>query len=495
MKRKVMCLIAAVCLLAAGAAQAQSYRVTSGSIAKTVFGSGSILAASQPGVYAKISAEVLDWFVEVGDEVKAGDVLMQMENDTLASEIWQLEHDIQPYQEDLLYTKTHTQYKYKQVRYDDGRLRYDVNTGEPLMEKYSDEITLRAPCDGRVMAVHIEEGSDALAVYREHGCIVMLSTDGRMKVELSAYDPMGLAYNQHVRVVGEGIDVTGVVTELRRYGTEATVEITDDSFPMDSPVTVFTEDGKKIADGILEINKPMAVSAYGGTVKGVAWNVQVGKYLERYDVIARINWDKTPLFYDNDVVLHEYVKKHIELEKAREKEEKLTIVAPCDGVIATIDVEKGDSVEDGTQLMSLVESGAGFELVLSIDELDIPMVELGQSVTVIPDALGDVQLTGVVQKIAPLGNTETAVTTYDVYVQLNGDVDERIKGGMNVTGEILVSSVQDALLIPSEALIADGSGWAVQLQNGSYASVTLGMTTDSQVEITSGLSEGDVIVY
>ena len=495
MKRRVMCLTAAFCLLMAGAAQAQTYRVTSGSIAKTVFGSGSVLAASQPGVYAKIDAEVLDWYAEVGDEVKAGDILMQMENDALADEIYQLESDIQPYQEDMLYTETHKQYKYKQATYEDGRLRYDVNTGEPLMVKYSDEITLRAPCDGRVMAVYIEEGSDALAVYREHGCVLMLSTDGRMKVELEGHDPLGLAYDQKVRVVGEGVDVTGNVIELKRYGTQATVQITDDSFPMDTPVTVFTEDGKKIGEGILEINKPMAVSAYGGTVKGLAWNAQVGKHMERYDVIARIDWDQTPLYYENDVVLHEYVKKHIELEKAREKLEKLTIVAPCDGVVATVDVEKGDSVTDGTLLMSIVETDAGMELMISVDELDIPMVEIGQTVTVRADALDDVVFTGVVEKIAPLGNTETEVTTYDVYVQLTGEIDERIKSGMNVTGEILVANAANTLLIPSEALKKDSEGWYVELQGGGYADVTLGVTTDSQVQILSGLSEGDVIVY
>ena len=169
MKRKILSLAAALMLLAAVPAQAQTYRVTQGAISKTVHGSGSVLAASQPGVYAKIDAEVLDWYAEVGDTVSAGDVLMQMKIDTLLEEIYQLESDIQPYQEELLYTKTHQQYKYRQLRHADGRLRYDVNTGEPLMEKYSDEITVRAPCDGRVMAVYISEGSDALAVYREHG--------------------------------------------------------------------------------------------------------------------------------------------------------------------------------------------------------------------------------------------------------------------------------------------------------------------------------------
>ena len=101
MIKRVMWLSAVVCLLTACTAQAQTYRVTKGSVAKTAFGSGSVLAASQPGVYAKIDAEVLDWYVEIGDEVKAGDVLMQMENDELAGTVFQLESDIQPYQEDL----------------------------------------------------------------------------------------------------------------------------------------------------------------------------------------------------------------------------------------------------------------------------------------------------------------------------------------------------------------------------------------------------------
>jgi len=503
MKKRVMWLAAVLCFLTAGAAQAQTYRVTEGGMAKTVFGSGTVLAASQPGVYAKIEAEVLEWYAEVGDAVKAGDVLMQMENDTLAETIYQLEHDIQPYQEDVLYTKTHEQYKFKQAKHPDGRLRFDVNTGEPLMQKYSDEITVRAPCDGRVMAVYIEEGSDALAVYREHGSVVMLSTDGRMKVELEGYDPLGLAYDEKVQVVGPGFEATGTVVNVRRYGTQATVQITDDSLPMDEPVEVFAGDGRKIGESILEINKPMAVSAYGGTVSGVAWNVEVGKYLKRYDVIARIDWDQTPLYYENDVVLHEYAKKHVELEKAKEKLEKLTIVAPCDGVVASVDVNKGDSVESGTKLMSIVEAEAGMDLILTVDELDIPMVEPGQTVTISVDALEEVQLAGVVEKIAPLGNTgeeedgssSGKVTTYDVYVQLTGDVDERIKSGMNVTGEILVSNVQHALCVPAEALIFDGGAWYVQLQSGEYAAVELGVATDSQVQIISGIAEGDVIVY
>ncbi|MGN0773334.1 MAG: HlyD family efflux transporter periplasmic adaptor subunit [Candidatus Ventricola sp.] len=495
MKKRLRILLAALCLCLADGAQAETARVTSGSILKTVFGTGEIQPASQPGVYAEIDAEVVEWYYGLGDTVKAGDVLMKLDNDELAAEVAQLEYEIQLAQSDVLYTETHTQYQYRQATYNDGTPRFDPNTGEPVLEKYSDEITIRAPSDGRVMAVYIEPGDDSLAVYREHGCVVMLSTDGRMKVELSGIEGVELEYDQKVRVVGEGIDTTGNVVSLTRYGTEAVIQVGSDEFPMDAPVTVTTLDGEVIGEGILAINKPMAVSSYGGTVKGLAWNVQVGKMLERYDVVARIDWDEIPLYYDNDKVLREYTKTKLELEKAMEKQEQLAIVAPCDGRIASIDVEKGDSVSSGTKVMSIVESDAGMQLILEIDELDIPMVEAGQKATLSVDALPDITLTGVVQKIAPLGNTGSSVTTYDVYIELTGEVDSRVLGGMNVSGEIEVSGAQNALLLTSAALKKSGNDWFVQMQSGEYRQVEIGLMTDSQVEILSGLSEGDIVVY
>ena len=165
--------------------------------------------------------------------------------------------------------------------------------------------------------------------------------------------------------------------------------------------------------------------------------------------------------------------------------------------------------------MSIVED-AGMELILHIDELDIPQVQPGQQVTLSVDALPDVTLTGVVEKIAPLGNTGTQssgnssgsgmmsmmggssgskVTTYDVYVDLGKDVDSRVLGGMNVSGEILVSARANVLLLPSEAVKKDGGSWYVQLQSGEYREVELGVMSDSQVEILSGVSEGEIVIY
>lgn len=494
-KRQIGLLLLTAALAAAAGAQAQTASVTKGDIEKTVFGTGAVQPVRQPGVYAEITADVSQILVGLGDTVSAGDVLIQMENETLADEAAQLEYDIQLVQEDVQATKTHTQYAYKAVLDEDGRPRYDVNTGEPLMQKYSNEITVRAPCDGRIMAVYIEPGDDALAVFREKGAVVMLSTDGCMKVELQEITGAALTLGQTVRVTGEGIETTGRVKNLSRHGTSAEILVQSDEFPMDAPVRVSTQDGQTVGEGILEINRPIGISAYGGTIKGLPYNIGVGKYVKRYDVIARIEWEEIPLYLDNDAALREYTKKKIELDNAWEKMEALTVVAPCDGQIASIDVKAGDSVEDGTKLLSIVETDAGLSLILSVDELDIVHVQPGQKVEIAVDAIPDISLAGVVEKIAPLGNTQQSVTTYDVYVTLTGDIDSRIKGGMNVSGEITVDSAQDALIIPTEALRKGEDGWYVTLSSGETAEVETGIMTDGQTQILSGLYEGETVVY
>lgn len=494
-KRRISLLLLTMALGLAAGAQAQTAQVTRGAITKKVFGTGAVQPASQPGVYAEISADAAKILVGLGDTVSAGDVLMQLENDELAAEVAQLEYDIQLAQEDVQDTKTHSQYGYKPVLNEDGRPRMDVNTGEPLMQKYSTEITVRAPCDGRIMAVYIEPGDDALAVFREYGSVVMLSTDGCMKVAVADISGVELTLDQQVQIRGEGVETTGKVRSLSRHGAEAEIIIESDDYAMNTPVQVSTMDGRHIGEGVLEINRQIGISAYGGTIKGLPYGIEVGKYVKRYDVVARIEWDEIPLYLDNDEALREYMKKKVELDNAWEKVEALTIVAPCDGQIASIDVSEGDSAQDGTKLLSIVETDAGMSLILQVDELDIVYVQPGQQVDVFVDALPDVTLTGEVQKIAPLGNTQQSVTTYDVYVTLTGEADSRIKGGMNVSGEITVSGAQNALIIPTEALKKRDGEWYVTLSSGRDVTVETGVMTDARTEILSGLYEGETVVY
>ena len=473
-------------------AQEQTATAALGTIEKTVFGAGEVQPASQPGVYAQTDGKIAEYLVEVGDSVKAGDVVARLENDELDAEIAQLEYDLQTAQQAVRATQTHTQYVYKQLYDDEGYPRFDTETGEPLLGQYSNEITIRAPADGLIKAVYIEKGDDALAVYREYGAVMLLSTDGKMKVELSGLSGSLLELGQTVAIRGKGLETTGKVVSLTRRGTEATVEVASDEYDMDIPVTVYTQAGETVSEGTLEINKPMAVSAYGGTIKGLL--VKVGDRCERYDALARIEWDEIPLYLDNASVLRDYDKALVSLEAAYRKRDALAVTAPCDGVVATLDASRGDSVTDGTKLMSVVEADAGLTLTLAVDELDIRSVQPGQRVALSVDALSDAALTGVVQKIAPLGDASSSVTTYDVTVTVSGE-DERVKGGMNVSGEIIVNAEDDAILIPTDALQKDDAGYCVTLESGETRRVTLGVMTDETTQILDGIGVGETVVY
>lgn len=468
------------------------YTVETGDIKKTVFGTGAIQPSSQPGVYAKTEGTLAKLYAEMGDAVKAGDLIALLENESLATQAQDLEYALWSAQETVKKTESYDQYRYEIMLDEKGRRMRVPETGKWMMEQYSNELSIRSPANGRVMAVYIKEGDDALAVYREKGAVIMLSTDGCMKVELSGLETGTLALNETVEVRGAGIRTTGKVISLTRRGTEAVVRVESDEYAMDTPVSIHAQDGSKVAEGTLTINKPLAVSAYGGIIKGV--KVEVGDKVEREKVLALFERASIPLYIDNASVLLDYAKAQVELENARKSLEALAIVAPCDGVVATVDASVGDTIASGAQVMSIFESEAGLTLTLSIDELDIIHVAPGQSAEISLNALPDVTISGTVQKIAPLGNTESSVTTYDVYIALC-DVDERVMGGMNVTGEIEIDAAQDALLVPMDALVKVDGAYTVAMADGTSRGVEIGIMTRDWAQVISGLSRGEQIAY
>lgn len=465
---------------------------TTGDISRMVYGSGSVQPLSQPGAYAQVDGTVAAAYVSMGDSVKAGDVLVELKNDDLEAEIVELQIALDDAQEAVEDVKTYEARVDRPLYWEDGTPRMNVDTGETLTANYSNELMIRAPVNGRVMAIYIKEGDDALAAYREHGAVMVLSTDGRMKVELENQSNSSLSLNETVRITGEGIDATGRVISLTRQGTQATIEVVGDEYPMDAEITVSTMEGAHLGEGILAINKPLGVSAYGGTIGSVV--VKVGDLVKKDDRLARFALGAKPLYIDNDSILYDYAVALAALETAQRKIDNLSVVAPCDGKVVSVDVSSGDEVMDGTLLATLLDESAGMQIILAVDELDIPLVREGQRVTMTVDALADVTISGSVLKIAPIGNTGTAVTTYDVYV-LADEIDSRVLGGMNVSGEIEVDAAHDAVLIPTDALKKDDDGYYVTMEDGETRRVETGIMTVEETQVLSGLEAGETVTY
>ena len=154
------------------------------------------------------------------------------------------------------------------------------------------------------------------------------------------------------------------------------------------------------------------------------------------------------------------------------------------------------------------------DIVLSVDELDIRSLQVGQPAEVTLDALEGQVFTGSVTGIDPNGvvfnyddgqnygtdyvNSQGIVVTVTVTVDRTGDM----LSGMNATVRIPLGTRDSALLLPAEAVQEDENGLYVYTSRstrddalGGRKEVTVGFSDGSRVEITSGLSEGETVWY
>ena len=423
--------------------------VTRGALEETVYGSGTTSARNQTNVLAEAEGTLTDLRVSVGDAVKAGDILAVMTNTDLDDTITDLEFDLWELDDQILST----------------------SAGSKVT-------TIEAPAAGRVVAIYAEAGDDALAVFRREGALAIISTDGRMKVELSDVDTAsGVSLGEKLTVTGETFIAEGTVVDLTRQGTCMTLTIQDDSLPMGETVTVARQNGTTLGTSTLEVNKPMAVSSYGGTIESV--RVSVGDKVKRADTLFKLTDSPLTLKIENLRLQREAAAKS--LEEAKQQRENLIVVAPCDGTIATLSISEGDEISSGAMLCSILE-GEDMNLTIAVDELDVVEVEVGQKVKITVDALSDAEMDGEVYKIAPVGSNSGGVTTYDVELTFDAE-GSGVHSGMNATGEITVASTDSTLYVPVEALMTMGNDTYLMVENAGETAST--MAADSMSELSN----------
>ena len=447
---------------AASGADTASYSratVQSGAMSETVYGTGTTSAKNQPNVLAQADGTLTDLRVAVGDTVQEGDILAVITNEDIDDTITDCEFALWELDETIL----------------------ETSAGSSVL-------SIKAPMAGRVMAIYAAAGDDALAVFRREGALAIISTDGRMRVEVDDVPKAAnLALGDSVSVTGASVDVTGTVTDLTLQGTHATITINSDELPMGETVTVTTAAGQNVGTGTLEVNKPMEVSAYGGTIKSVS--VKVGQKVERKDTLFKLEDSPLTLTLENLRLQREAAAKT--LEDAKAQRENLIVVAPCDGIVATLEVSEGDEITSGALLGSILQ-GEDMKLTIAVDELDVVNVAAGQKVTISVDALSGVEIDGEVYKIAPVGTNSGGVTTYDVELSFDA-AGTGVRSGMNATGEIEIASKSSTLYVPVEAIMTINNTTYVMVEDGgtqTLASVSTSASDSGSKGTRSASGEG-----
>lgn len=139
------------------------------------------------------------------------------------------------------------------------------------------------------------------------------------------------------------------------------------------------------------------------------------------------------------------------------------------------------------------------KIIVNVDELDILSVEEEQSAAVTLDALENESYTGTVTKISNTASAGNGSTKYEVEITV--PMDENMRIGMSASAAIQVSKAEDTLILPMTALQQRGDKSFVYTQKdkdgtlSGETAVETGLSDGQNVEISSGLEEGDEVYY
>lgn len=196
------------------------------------------------------------------------------------------------------------------------------------------------------------------------------------------------------------------------------------------------------------------------------------------------------------------------LRDARETLANYYVRAPFNGTVAALGVRKGDSVTSGTVVSTFITKEKIAEI--SLNEVDVARVKVGQSVTLTFDAVEGLTISGKVAEVGTVGTVSQGVVSYAVKISFDTD-DERVKPGMSTSASIITDVKSDVLLVPNSAIKVKGEDSTVEVFDpaipvaGGTSGVTspkpptsqivlVGLSNDTSTEILSGIDEGAQVV-
>ena len=435
--------------------QVLSYEATIGSISTVVSGSGNLTDVDLESITVPEGVEITEILVKNNQSVAVGDILATVDMASVIRAMADLQLEM-------------------------AELDQQISDAEDDAAS----TTISAGVSGRLKAVFGEVGDDVADVMAEHGALALLSLDGYMAVTIETGD---LNMGDSVTVqLSDGDQVAGTVESA--VGGKAVILVTDNGTPYDDAVTVLNGDGETLGGGNLEIHSPLRVTGFSGTISAV-----------KVSVNAKVS-DTTKLFTLKDtqysanyqsllrqrVVLEETLLELLTIQRDG------AVLAKMDGSVYSVDAS--DTAVNAVVTLSADEK---MSVTISVDESDILSLELGQTVTVSVPSVSEDSFAGMLTEI---NRTSSSSGTYSAVIELAKA--EGMLSGMTASVSVRIQGVDDAILIPIEALHQTSNGAYVYTsyneeyqEYGGKVDVVTGLENSTYVEIKSGLRVGDTVYY
>lgn len=454
----------------------------------SVSSTGTIQPIDSYNVSGMVTGEVLEAPFEVGDQVEKGDVLYRIDPGSAETALQQAQLSVQQ-----------------------AQLNYD---------SIVDGLNPKASGAGVVQKLHVKKG-DLVSAGSPIADISDTSTM-TLTVPFQSADAQRIAVGSSAQVTLAGTleTLTGTVESVANADLVgnggALVRQVKIRVQNPGALTTSTTATAKVGSiacagsGTFEANLTQTVVATGsGEV--VSLNVSAGSWVSAGQVLATLGGSSAQTSLENASISLQNAQ--LSLQNAQDALDNYTITAPISGTVIEKNFKAGDTIDNnsltaagGTLAVLYDMSTLTFEM--KIDEKDINKVQVGQEVTITADAVEGVTFSGVVDTVNINGTTVSGQTNYPVTVVINDPQD--LKPGMNVSADIIVERAGTVLCVPVDAVNRGSDKPTVQVaqegaldENGNVVDpskletreVTLGRNDNDNIEITSGLSEGEIVVW
>lgn len=473
--------------------------VTKGTITSELSSSGVISPKDTYSLTSLVEGEVISADFEEGDQVTEGQILYQIDVSSMESELKSASTSLE---------RAQKKYEKAQEDYNEAVSDYSGNTYKATRTGYIRELNIQA-------GDQVGQNTDIASIYNDQ---IM-----KIRVPFLAQEAAAIgAGNQAVLTLTDTEEqINGVVTAVSnmdevldggRIVRYVTIEAANPGGLTSSHSAVAEINGMVCtAEGSFEAATDLVMKAdLPFSVEVEAMLVHEGDYVTEGTPIFRIASkdaeDLLDTYQDAMAQAEESLESaQSKVDSTKESYDNYTITAPISGQVITKSVKEGDTISRNSgssdTTLTVIYDLSQLTFEMSVDELDVRSVQVGQKVSVTADALEGQTFAGTVTNVSLESVQSNGVTNYPVTVTLDETGD--LLPGMNVDGVILLDQTEDALMIPIDSLMRGNRVYVkddtVKEAAGSVPAgfraveVETGLTNDDYVEIVSGLSEGEEV--
>lgn len=473
--------------------------VTKGTITSELSSSGVISPKDTYSLTSLVEGEVISADFEEGDQVTEGQILYQIDVSSMESELKSASTSLE---------RAQKKYEKAQEDYNEAVSDYSGNTYKATRTGYIRELNIQA-------GDQVGQNTDIASIYNAQ---IM-----KIRVPFLAQEAAAIgAGNQAVLTLTDTEEqINGVVTAVSnmdevldggRIVRYVTIEAANPGGLTSSHSAVAEINGMVCtAEGSFEAATDLVMKAdLPSSVEVEAMLVHEGDYVTEGTPIFRIASkdaeDLLDTYQDAMAQAEESLESaQSKVDSTKESYDNYTITAPISGQVITKSVKEGDTISRNSgssdTTLAVIYDLSQLTFEMSVDELDVRSVQVGQKVSVTADALEGQTFTGTVTNVSLESVQSNGVTNYPVTVTLDETGD--LLPGMNVDGVILLDQTEDALMIPIDSLMRGNRVYVkddtVKEAAGSVPAgfraveVETGLTNDDYVEIVSGLAEGEEV--